>query len=146
MAWEDIGLADPRALQLAGEAAQTYERLGSPEGELALAQATIYLAIAAKSNAGYKAFKKAQAVVKKDKSRAVPMHLRNAPSPLMKALGHGKGYQYDHDHDEGFASTQNYWPDGLLAQKLYQPNHRGLEIQIAEKLEKLRHDRKPSGS
>ncbi|MEY3476506.1 MAG: hypothetical protein RLY65_906 [Pseudomonadota bacterium] len=142
MAWEDIGLADPRAIQICTEAAQSYERLGSPEGELALGQATIYLAVAAKSNAGYTAFKKAQALVKKDKSREVPKHLRNAPTALMKALGHGEGYQYDHDQDEGFAATQLYWPDGLKPQTFYQPTKRGLEIQISEKLSNLRQLRK----
>jgi len=142
MAWEDIGLADPRAIQICTEAAQSYERLGSPEGELALGQATIYLAVAAKSNAGYTAFKKAQALVKKDKSREVPNHLRNAPTALMKALGHGEGYQYDHDQDEGFAATQLYWPDGLKPQTFYQPTKRGLEIQISEKLGHMRQLRK----
>jgi putative ATPase len=142
MAWEDIGLADPRALQISTEAAQCFERLGSPEGELALAQATIYLAIAAKSNAGYTAFKQARSLVKKDKSRQVPMHLRNAPSALMKSLGHGDGYQYDHDHEDGFASSQSYWPDDLHAQVFYRPSKRGLEIQIAEKLDNLRRLRK----
>ncbi|MEY3605721.1 MAG: hypothetical protein RIQ49_2753, partial [Pseudomonadota bacterium] len=124
------------------EAAQCFERLGSPEGELALAQATIYLAIAAKSNAGYTAFKQARSLVKKDKSRQVPMHLRNAPSALMKSLGHGDGYQYDHDHEDGFASSQSYWPDDLHAQVFYRPSKRGLEIQIAEKLDNLRRLRK----
>ena len=142
MAWEDIGLADPRALQISTDAAHCFERLGSPEGELALAQATIYLAIAAKSNAGYMAFKQAHALVKKDKSRQVPMHLRNAPSALMKSLGHGDGYQYDHDHEDGFASSQSYWPDDLHAQVFYRPSKRGLEIQIAEKLDNLRRLRK----
>lgn len=142
MAWEDIGLADPRALQISTDAAHCFERLGSPEGELALAQATIYLAIAAKSNAGYMAFKQANALVKKDKSRQVPMHLRNAPSALMKSLGHGDGYQYDHDHEDGFASSQSYWPDDLNAQVFYRPSKRGLEIQISEKLSNLRQLRK----
>ena len=142
MAWEDIGLADPRALQISTDAAHCFERLGSPEGELALAQATIYLAIAAKSNAGYMAFKQAHALVKKDKSRQVPMHLRNAPSALMKSLGHGDGYQYDHDHEDGFASSQSYWPDDLNAQVFYRPSKRGLEIQISEKLSNLRQLRK----
>lgn len=142
MAWEDIGLADPRALQISTDAAHCFERLGSPEGELALAQATIYLAIAAKSNAGYTAFKQAHALVKKDKSRQVPMHLRNAPSALMRSLGHGDGYQYDHDHEDGFASSQSYWPDDLNAQVFYRPSKRGLEIQISEKLSNLRQLRK----
>jgi putative ATPase len=127
MAWEDIGLADPRAMQLANEAAQTYERLGSPEGELALAQAIIYLAVAPKSNAGYKAFKAARSWIKQDGTRPVPMHLRNAPTKLMKELDYGKGYRYPHDE-----------PDGMPAPHFYQPVERGLEIKIAEKMRQLR--------
>lgn len=114
MAWEDIGLADPRGMQIANDAAVTYERLGSPEGELALAQAVIYLAVAAKSNAGYKAFKQACAFVKQDKSREVPMHLRNAPTKLMKNLGHGHEYRYAHDEPHGYAAGENYLPEGVL--------------------------------
>ncbi len=113
MAWEDIGLADPRALQLANDAAETYERLGSPEGELALGQAVIYLAIAAKSNAGYNAFNQALAFVKKDKSREVPVHLRNAPTKLMKELGYGQAYRYAHDEPNAYAAGETYLPDGM---------------------------------
>ena len=138
MAWEDIGLADPRAMQLANEAAQTYERLGSPEGELALAQAIIYLAVAPKSNAGYKAFKAARSWIKQDGTRPVPMHLRNAPSKLMKELDYGKGYRYPHDEADGFAAGETYLPDGMPAPHFYQPVERGLEIKIAEKMKQLR--------
>jgi putative ATPase len=138
MAWEDIGLADPRGLQLANDAAATFERLGSPEGELALAQAVIYLAVAAKSNAGYVAFKAAQAFVKKDASREVPAHLRNAPTQLMKDLGHSQAYRYAHDEPEGYAAGENYWPEGLARPCWYEPVPRGLEVQIAAKLAQLR--------
>ena len=138
MAWEDIGLADPRAMQLANDAASTYERLGSPEGELALAQAVIYLAIAPKSNAGYKAYKQALAFVKKDTSREVPMHLRNAPTKLMKKLGHGHEYRYAHDEPHGFAAGEAYFPDGMQEQTWYQPVDRGLERKIIEKMAFLR--------
>jgi len=138
MAWEDIGLADPRAMQLVNDAAQTYERLGAPEGELALAQAVIYLAVAPKSNAGYKAYNQAKAFVKRDKSRDVPIHLRNAPTDLMKKLGHGKDYRYAHDEPDAFAAGVQYFPDGMTEPHWYQPVERGLEIKIAEKLKKLR--------
>jgi len=138
MAWEDIGLADPRAMQLANEAAQTYERLGSPEGELALAQAIIYLAVAPKSNAGYKAYKAARAWVKQDGTRPVPMHLRNAPTKLMKDLDYGKGYRYAHDEEGGFAAGERYLPDGMADPGFYKPVPRGLEIKIAEKLSELK--------
>jgi len=138
MAWEDIGLADPRAMQLANEAAQTYERLGSPEGELALAQAIIYLAVAPKSNAGYKAYKAARAWVKQDGTRPVPMHLRNAPTKLMKDLDYGKGYRYAHDEEGGFAAGERYLPDGMADPDFYKPVQRGLEIKIAEKLSELK--------
>src|SRR5476651_1526763 len=134
MAWEDIGLADPRALTMVNDAAATYERLGSPEGDLALGQAVVYLAIAAKSNAGYKAFNQAMAFVKKDKSCEVPVHLRNAPTKLMKELGHGKAYRYAHDEPYGYAAGENYFPEGIAAPGWYQPVGRGLEIKIAEKL------------
>lgn len=134
MAWEDIGLADPRAFTITNEAAQTYERLGSPEGELALAQAVLYLSIAAKSNAGYKAFKTAMATVKQTASLPVPMHLRNAPTSLMKDLGHGLGYRYAHDEADGYAAGERYFPDGLEVTAFYEPTDRGLEIKIAEKL------------
>ena len=121
MAWEDIGLADPRAMQVANDAATTYERLGSPEGELALAQAVIYLAVAPKSNAGYMAFNEAMAFVRKDKSREVPIHLRNAPTKLMKQLGHGKAYRYAHDEPEGYAAGENYLPEGIATPGWYRP-------------------------
>ncbi|RYF76079.1 MAG: replication-associated recombination protein A, partial [Comamonadaceae bacterium] len=113
MAWEDIGLADPRAMQIANDAASTFERLGAPEGELALAQATLYLAVAPKSNAGYSAYNLAKAFIKQDRSREVPQHLRNAPTRLMKELGHGKAYRYAHDEPEGYAAGENYLPEGI---------------------------------
>jgi putative ATPase len=138
MAWEDIGLADPRGIQMANEAAATYERLGSPEGELALGQAVIYLSIAAKSNAGYNAYNKARAFIKQDSSREVPAHLRNAPTKLMKQLGHGKDYRYAHNEEGGFAAGERYLPDGMADPGWYQPVNRGLEIKISEKLEALR--------
>lgn len=138
MAWEDIGLADPRAMQIANDAAQTYDRLGSPEGELALAQAVIYLSIAPKSNAGYKAYHQATAFVKQDQSRDVPIHLRNAPTNLMKQLGHGKDYRYVHDEPLGFSAGEHYFPDGMTEPHWYQPVCRGLEIKIAEKMALLR--------
>ncbi len=138
MAWEDIGLADPRAMQIANEAAVTYDRLGSPEGELALAQAVIYLAIAAKSNAGYVAYNQAKAFVKQDKSREVPVHLRNAPTRLMKELGYGHAYRYAHDEPHGYAAGETYLPDGMPEQNWYQPVARGMEIKIAEKMAFLR--------
>lgn len=138
MAAEDIGLADPRALRLALDAAEVYERLGSPEGELALAEAVIYLAMAPKSNAVYKAYKAAQAFVKKDGTRSVPMHLRNAPTKLMKELDYGKGYRYAHDEDDAFAAGEQYLPEGMTQPGFYQPVERGLEIKIAEKLRQLR--------
>ncbi|HWZ49481.1 MAG TPA: replication-associated recombination protein A [Herbaspirillum sp.] len=138
MAWEDIGLADPRAMQIANDAAATFERLGSPEGELALAQAVIYLAIAAKSNAGYMAYNAARAFVSKDKSRGVPEHLRNAPTKLMKQLGYGKLYRYAHDEPEAYAAGETYLPDGMAEPHWYQPTPRGLESKIGEKLAHLR--------
>ena len=137
MANEDIGLADPRALRMALDAADVYERLGSPEGELALAQCALYLAVAPKSNAVYKAFNEARALVKKEGSRPVPMHLRNAPTKLMKQLDHGKGYRYAHDEEGGFAAGENYLPDGMPAPHFYRPVERGLEIRIAEKMRQL---------
>jgi putative ATPase len=138
MAWEDIGLADPRAMQMANDAALTYERLGSPEGELALAQAVIYLAVAAKSNAGYNAYNAARAFVKQDGSRPVPVHLRNAPTKLMKELGHGKAYRYAHDEPEAYAAGESYLPEGMPEPGWYQPTPRGLEGKIGEKLDHLR--------
>jgi putative ATPase len=134
MAWEDIGLADPRAMQIANDAALTYERLGSPEGELALAQAVIYLAVAAKSNAGYNAYKQARAFVSRDKSREVPVHLRNAPTKLMKEWGYGHAYRYAHDEPHAYAAGETYLPDGMQEPAWYQPVPRGLESKIAEKL------------
>jgi len=143
MAWEDIGLADPRAMQLANDAAETYERLGSPEGELALGQAVIYLAVAAKSNAGYNAWNAARAYVKQDGSRPVPNHLRNAPTKLMKELGHGHAYRYAHDEPEAYAAGETYLPDGMPEPGWYEPTPRGLEGQIGQKLAHLRElDRK----
>ena len=143
MAWEDIGLADPRAMQIANDAAETYERLGSPEGELALAQAVTYLAVAAKSNAGYNAYNAARAFVAKDGSRPVPVHLRNAPTKLMKELGYGKEYRYAHDEPEAYAAGESYLPDGMPEPGWYAPTPRGLEGKIAEKLAHLRElDRK----
>ncbi|MFS2007687.1 replication-associated recombination protein A [Duganella sp. CT11-25] len=138
MAWEDIGLADPRAMQIANDAATTFERLGSPEGELALGQAVIYLAIAAKSNAGYNAFNQAMAFVKKDKSREVPVHLRNAPTKLMKELGYGHEYRYAHDEPHAYAAGETYFPDDMREPGWYQPVPRGLETKIADKLAFLR--------
>jgi putative ATPase len=137
MAAEDIGLADPRALRLALDAAEVYERLGSPEGELALAECVIYLAVAAKSNAVYKAFNEAKAWVKKDGTRPVPMHLRNAPTQLMKTLDYGKGYRYAHHEEGGFAAGENYLPEGMPAPGFYKPVNRGLELKIAEKMASL---------
>ncbi len=138
MATEDIGLADPRALRLALDAAEVYERLGSPEGELALAECLVYLAVAPKSNAVYRAFNEAKAFVKKDGTRPVPLHLRNAPTKLMKDLDYGKGYRYAHDEAGGFAAGVSYLPDGMVPPGFYQPVARGLEIRIADKLEELR--------
>lgn len=134
MAWEDIGLADPRAMQIANDAANTYERLGSPEGELALAQAVIYLSMAAKSNAGYMAFKQAQSFVKNDVSRDVPIHLRNASTALLHKLGHGQEYRYAHSEPYAYAAGETYLPTGMSAPNWYQPVDRGLESKIAEKL------------
>ena len=138
MAVEDIGLADPRAWRITLDAADTYERLGSPEGELALANAVLYLACAAKSNAAYSAFNAARALVSQDESRPVPMHLRNAPTKLMKSLGHGDGYRYAHDEADGYAAGEQYLPAGLEDHRFYHPVARGLEAGIAEKLQRLR--------
>jgi putative ATPase len=138
MAWEDIGLADPRAMQIANDAAQTFERLGSPEGELALGQAVVYLAVASKSNASYNAFNAARAYVANDQSKPVPNHLRNAPTKLMKELGHGKAYRYAHDEPHAYAAGETYFPDGMENPRWYEPVERGLESQIKEKIAFLR--------
>ncbi|WP_297726070.1 replication-associated recombination protein A [Limnohabitans sp. Rim8] len=145
MASEDVGLADPRALRMALDAADVYERLGSPEGELALAECVVYLAIAPKSNAVYKAFNAAKALVKKEGTRPVPLHLRNAPTQLMKQLDYGKGYRYAHDEAEGFAAGETYLPDGMAEPGFYKPVNRGLEIKIAEKLEQLKKRNRAQG-
>jgi putative ATPase len=138
MASEDIGLADPRALRLALDAAEVYERLGSPEGELALAQCVLYLAMAPKSNAAYTAYNEAKALIKKEGTRAVPLHLRNAPTKLMKDIGYGKEYRYAHNEEGAFAAGESYLPDGMPEPGFYRPVERGLEIKIAEKLRDLR--------
>ena len=138
MAVEDIGLADPRALRVALDAAETYERLGSPEGELALGECVLYLAVAPKSNAAYMAFNDARAFIAKDGSRPVPMRLRNAPTKLMKSLGYGKGYRYAHDEEGAYAAGETYLPDGMSPQRFYEPTERGLEGRIRDKLEQLR--------
>jgi len=138
MASEDIGLADPRALDVAITAADVYERLGTPEGELALAECVVYLAIAAKSNAVYMAYNLAKAFVAEDGTRPVPMHIRNAPTKLMKNLGMGKDYRYAHDESEGYAAGENYFPDGMERPNWYQPTDRGLEAKIRERLDHLR--------
>ena len=138
MAVEDVGLADPRALRIALDACETYERLGSPEGELALAEAVIYLAVAAKSNAIYEAYNSARAFVTEDGTRPVPMHLRNAPTRLMKQLGYGKGYRYAHDEEGAYAAGETYLPEGMGALDWYRPTDRGLEAKIREKLAELR--------
>ncbi len=138
MASEDIGLADPRALRLALDAADVYERLGTPEGELALAQCVVYLAVAPKSNAVYKAFNEAKAFIKQDGTRPVPLHLRNAPTQLMKQLDYGKNYRYAHDEEDGFAAGENYFPEGMAPPQFYRPVNRGLEIRISDKLNDLK--------
>ncbi len=146
MATEDIGLADPRALRMTLDACETYERLGSPEGELALAEAVIYLACAAKSNAAYVAYNAARSYVSQDDSRPVPVHLRNAPTRLMKDMGFGKDYRYAHDEVEGYAAGENYFPDGMAKVSWYRPTSRGMEGRIAEKLAYLRNlDKKAKG-
>ena len=138
VASEDVGLADPRALRLALDAAETYERLGSPEGELALAQCVLYLAVAAKSNAAYVAFGAARSFIADDGSRPVPLRLRNAPTKLMKNLGYGAGYRYAHDEEGGYAAGEAYLPDGMKRQQFYRPTERGLEAKIRDKLAALR--------
>ena len=138
MAWEDIGLADPRAMEIANQAALTFERLGSPEGELALGQAIIYLAVAPKSNAGYNAYNAARAFVNQDQSRDVPVHLRNAPTKLMKELGYGHEYRYAHNEPHAYAAGERYLPDTLKEPGWYEPTERGLEQKIGEKMAFLR--------
>ncbi len=146
MAIEDVGLADPRALRLALDASEVYERLGSPEGELALAQAVIYLACAAKSNAGYNAYNTAREFVSRKGSDPVPVHLRNAPTRLMKELGYGHAYRYAHDEPHAYAAGETYMPDGVREPDFYQPTDRGLEGRIGEKLKWLRSlDAEPPG-
>ena len=145
MASEDIGLADPRALRLALDAAEVYERLGSPEGELALAECVVYLSVAPKSNAVYKAYNAARAFVRQDVTRPVPLHLRNAPTKLMKELDYGKGYRYAHDEEGGFAAGERYLPDGMPEQRFYAPVPRGLEIKIGDKLAELRRRNRDAG-
>ena len=138
MASEDIGLADPRALQLALDAVAVHERLGSPEGELAIAQAVVYLACAAKSNAVYAAFNAATQAVQQSGSAPVPLHLRNASTGLLKEAGYGDGYRYAHDEPHGFAAGENYFPEEIKPIRFYEPTDRGLERNIKEKLEQLR--------
>ena len=137
VASEDIGNADPRALRLCLDAAETYERLGSPEGELAIAQAVVFLACAAKSNAVYKAAKNAAADAEEFGSLEVPMHLRNAPTRLMKDLGYGDKYRYAHDENDALAAGETYFPDDMTPVKYYHPVPRGLELQIREKLAEI---------
>ena len=143
MASEDIGNADPRALTLALQAAEAYERLGSPEGELALAQAVVFMACAAKSNAVYVAFNAAMADAQRLGTLDVPMHLRNAPTRLMKGLGYGQGYRYAHDEPDAFAAGETYFPEGMEPARYYEPVPRGLEIQIGEALARLRSKNSP---
>ncbi len=138
MASEDVGNADPRALSLAIDAWESFRRLGPPEGELAIAQALVYCACAAKSNAVYAAFNRAMAEVKSRGSDPVPAHIRNAPTSLAKSMGHGAGYRYDHDERDGVAAGQTYFPEAMGERVYYEPVNRGLEIQIAEKLARLR--------
>ncbi len=138
MASEDIGNADPRALQLALNACEVYERLGTPEGELAIAQAIVYLAVAPKSNAVYVAFNAAMSDAKEQGSLETPLHLRNAPTRLMKELGYGKKYRYAHDEPNAYAAGENYFPEGFAKRQYYHPVNRGLEVKIAEKLEQLK--------
>ncbi len=145
MATEDVGLADPRALEIAVRAAEVYERLGTPEGELALAECVVYLAVAPKSNAVYRAYGAAREFVSKDASRPVPLHLRNAPTRLMKDLGYGKGYRYAHDEAGGYAAGESYLPEGMDPPGWYEPTDRGLEAKIREKLAWLRRRDEESG-
>ncbi|MCP4390024.1 MAG: recombination factor protein RarA, partial [Gammaproteobacteria bacterium] len=146
MAVEDIGIADPRGLELCLNGWQTFERLGSPEGELALAQGIVYLACAAKSNALYKAYGQAMEDARNSGSLEVPMHLRNAPTRFMEEQGYGDGYRYAHDENDGFAAGESYMPEALAGKLYYHPVDRGLEIRIAEKLERLRNRNREAGS
>jgi putative ATPase len=146
MAVEDIGLADPRAWRMALDAWETYDRLGSPEGELGLAELALYLAVAPKSNAAYAAFNEVRGVVRESGTLDVPMHLRNAPTKLMKGLGYGAGYQYDHDADGGVALDQQCLPDALADATFYTPTERGLEGKFRDKLEALRAARRTARS
>ena len=145
MAVEDVGLADPRALRLALDATETYERLGSPEGELALAEAVLYMAVAAKSNAVYNAYNAARAFVAEDGTRPVPLHIRNAPTRLMKNLGYGKDYRYAHDEPDAFAAGETYFPEGMPEVSWYRPTERGLEGKIRDKLEELHRRNEEAG-
>jgi putative ATPase len=138
MAVEDVGLADPRALRVTLDACETYERLGSPEGELALAEAALYLAVAAKSNAVYEAYNAARDFIAADGTRPVPLHIRNAPTRLMKDLGYGKGYRYAHDEADAYSAGQTYFPEGMPAVEWYKPTDRGLEAKIRERIAELR--------
>ena len=138
MATEDVGLADPRALRIALDACETYERLGSPEGELALAEAALYMAVAPKSNAAYIAYNAARALIRDDKSRPVPVHLRNAPTRLMKDLGYGRDYRYAHDEGDAYAAGENYFPDDMPEPHFYAPTERGLEAKIRARLAELK--------
>ena len=144
MATEDIGLADPRALRLALDAADVYERLGSPEGELALAECVIYLAMAPKSNAVYTAFNEAKALIAQGATLPVPLHLRNAPTQLLKSLDYGKNYRYAHHEEDGFAAGENYFPEGMATAEFYRPVNRGLEIRLAERLAELKQKNRQS--
>jgi putative ATPase len=145
MAVEDVGLADPRALRLALDATETYERLGSPEGELALAEAVLYMAVAAKSNAVYNAYNAARAFIADDGTRPVPLHIRNAPTRLMKNLGYGKEYRYAHDEPDAFAAGETYFPEGMPEVSWYRPTERGLEGKIRDKLDELRRRNEEAG-
>jgi putative ATPase len=138
MAVEDIGLADPRGLRLALDAVETYERLGSPEGELALAEAVVYLALAPKSNAIYEAYNAARDFIAKDGTRPVPLHIRNAPTPLMKQLGYGRGYRYAHEEEGAYAAAENYLPEDMPPIEWYRPTDRGLEARLRERIAELR--------
>ena len=138
MAIEDIGLADPQSLRLALDACETYERLGSPEGELALAEAVIYLALAPKSNAVYEAYNAARDFISRDGTRPVPLHIRNAPTKLMKQLGYGKDYRYAHEEQGAYAAGENYFPEGMPAVEWYKPTERGREARLRERIAEMR--------